>query len=29
MLMLSDAAFYAKEGNPMNRKLCDSGLGNT
>jgi hypothetical protein len=29
MVVLSDAAFQAKEGDPANLKLCDRGLGNT
>jgi hypothetical protein len=29
MVVLSDAAFHAKEGDPANLKLCDRGLGNT
>lgn len=29
MIVLSDAAFHAKEGDPVNLKLCDRGLWNT
>jgi hypothetical protein len=29
MIVLSDSAFHAKEGDPMNLKLCDRGLWNT
>jgi hypothetical protein len=29
MVVLSDAAFHAKEGDPANLKLCDRGLWNT
>jgi hypothetical protein len=29
MIVLSDAAFHAKEGDPVNLNLCDRGLGNT
>lgn len=29
MIVLSDAAFHAKEGDPTNRKLCERGLWNT
>ena len=29
MIVLSDAAFHAKEGDPANLKLCDRGLWNT
>ena len=28
-MVLSDTAFHAKEGDPVNLKLCDSGLWNT
>jgi hypothetical protein len=28
MIVLSDTAFPAKEGDPANRKLCDRGLWN-
>lgn len=29
MIVLSDSAFHAKEGDPLNLKLCDRGLWNT
>src|SRR6187397_402471 len=29
MIVLSDSAFHAKEGDPVNLKLCDRGLWNT
>lgn len=29
MIVLSDSAFFAKEGDPVNLKLCDRGLCNT
>jgi hypothetical protein len=29
MIVLSDTAFHAKEGDPVNLKLCDRGLWNT
>jgi hypothetical protein len=29
MIVLSDSAFHAKEGDPANLKLCDRGLWNT